>query len=89
MERTRQEVRAEILRLVDEQSKPWRPTEMEITGGTVLGDLKIDSLDVVEITLAIEELWPELFNAIEDAFSLDSTVDQVVDIVQRKLGVLA
>lgn len=54
--------------------------EAPITEDTTLADMGLDSLEVVEATLLIEERWPELDEALDDV-ALGTKVGDIARLI--------
>ncbi len=71
----------EILEVVKEIVSHKTPLE-GLTGGTLLSSLGLDSLDLVEITLEIEDVFHINFTSSEIADL--KTINDVIELIKRK-----
>lgn len=69
------------------------PRNSEITDSTTLGQLRFDSLDVVELQLLLEMEFGErrdfAFDDVQDAWTENTTIAEIVARTQHLLGVSA
>jgi hypothetical protein len=57
------------------------PSEMELVGATTLEDLKLGSLDLVEVQLILEDRWPSVEGKL-DSISGKTSLGELAMIVQ-------
>lgn len=83
----RNEVDVFIKNKVLELSCPTRKKEIEVNGGTLLSDLLLDSLDMVELTMDVEFEYgvqvPDDFTERQDVRFADITLDEVCDSMYK------
>jgi acyl carrier protein len=76
-----------IERVISVIAEQLNVPQAEITGETVLSTLYIDSLDTVEIVMALEDEFGVVIS--DPEWEPVKTVAQAVDLVNSKLGVAA
>lgn len=58
------------------------PEGYSVAGPTTLGDMRLDSLDLIELQMALEYQWPKL-EGLVDEISRETTVEDLARIVHE------